>query len=94
MNLSREVSSPDTDTSTVGSSSVTNLIQETANGHGSLHRRRQSLTSSDDEILRANETQCGGNNGAGCCSSVSAVRTVVDIEDLTTQRSINNDIEK
>ncbi|XP_055627992.1 integral membrane protein GPR155 [Toxorhynchites rutilus septentrionalis] len=94
MNLSREVSSPDTDTSTVGSSSVTNLIQEATNGHGSLHRRRQSITSSDDEILRANSgTECEGTNAGGCCSSAGAARTVVDIEDLRIQRSISNDIE-
>lgn len=93
MTLSREVSSPDTDSSTVGSSSVTNLIEEAANGHGSLHRRRHSVTSSDEEILRGNDSGCGGSNGNGCCSSGNTVRTVVDIEDLIIQRSINNDIE-
>ncbi|XP_062542694.1 lysosomal cholesterol signaling protein [Armigeres subalbatus] len=103
MTLSREVSSPETDTSTLGASSVTNLIQDgpgAASHNGSaLHRRRQSVTSSDDEILRGSDTGCGGANSGGCCSTgggganANGGRTVVDIEDLVIQRSINNDIE-
>ncbi|KAL1375865.1 hypothetical protein pipiens_004568 [Culex pipiens pipiens] len=96
MALSREVSSPDADTATVvgSTSSVTNLIQEAANGNG-IHRRRHSVTSSDDEILRGGDIDGGCNGGGnGCCSSNrGAVRSVVDIEDLVAQRSINNDIE-
>uniref|UniRef100_A0A8D8N5X4 Integral membrane protein GPR155 n=1 Tax=Culex pipiens TaxID=7175 RepID=A0A8D8N5X4_CULPI len=96
MALSREVSSPDADTATVvgSTSSVTNLIQEAVNGNG-IHRRRHSVTSSDDEILRGGDTDGGCNGGGnGCCSSNrGAIRSVVDIEDLVAQRSINNDIE-
>ncbi|XP_021697452.1 integral membrane protein GPR155 [Aedes aegypti] len=103
MTLSREVSSPETDTSTLGASSVTNLIQQspTAAGHHSrtVHRRRPSVTSSDDEILRGGSGGCGGSNGGGCCSagngggSSNGGRTVVDIEDLVVQQSVNNDLE-
>ncbi|XP_053685109.1 integral membrane protein GPR155 [Sabethes cyaneus] len=98
LTLSREVSSPDTDSSTMGSSSVANLIQEEmANGTtgetsgSTVQRRRHSLTSSDDEILRGNNhsDECGGSNG--CCSNRNSVRTVVDIEDLLIQRSVSND---
>ncbi|XP_055603082.1 integral membrane protein GPR155 [Uranotaenia lowii] len=97
LSLSREVSSPDTESSTVGSSSVTNLIQQESSINGGVHRRRHSLTSSDDEILRGRESGCEGNgDGNGCCSARSGTtspRTVVDIEDLIIQRSLNNDIE-
>ncbi|XP_058458341.1 integral membrane protein GPR155 [Malaya genurostris] len=92
MTLSREVSSPDMDSSTVGSSSVTNLIQEsTHHNDDKVHRRRHSLTSSDDEILRANDKiGCDGTNSNGCCTSRNTVRSVVDIEDLIIQQSVNN----
>uniref|UniRef100_A0A1Q3FIN3 Putative membrane transport protein n=1 Tax=Culex tarsalis TaxID=7177 RepID=A0A1Q3FIN3_CULTA len=100
MALSREVSSPDADAATVvgSTSSVTNLIQEVANGNGGgggIHRRRHSVTSSDDEILRGGSDGGGCNGGGdGCCSSNrGTIRTVVDIEDLVVQRSLNNDIE-
>ncbi|XP_065086485.1 lysosomal cholesterol signaling protein [Ochlerotatus camptorhynchus] len=96
MTLSREVSSPDTDTSTLGASSVTNLIQETPNTteHSrTVHRRRHSMTSSDDEMLRGNDSGCGAG-ASGCCSAgANTRRTVVDIEDLVVRGSVNNDIE-
>ncbi|XP_058838911.1 integral membrane protein GPR155 [Topomyia yanbarensis] len=92
LTLSREVSCPDADGSTVGSSSVTNLIPESSNDEGgSVHRRRHSITSSDDEILRGNDkTDCGGSNSNGCCTNRNIVRSVVDIEDLVVQRSVND----
>uniref|UniRef100_A0A182LZ44 DEP domain-containing protein n=1 Tax=Anopheles culicifacies TaxID=139723 RepID=A0A182LZ44_9DIPT len=105
LTLSREVSSPDTDTSPVTTSSVVNLL--TGGGNSTVHqRRRHSVTSSDDEILPATVAGCetgavrnggcsDGNGGAGggCCSSSSAtIRTVVDIEDLAIGASINNDV--
>ncbi|XP_058126638.1 integral membrane protein GPR155 [Anopheles coustani] len=100
LTLSREVSSPDTETVTTTSSVVNLLTGSTGNGTV-VHRRRHSVTSSDDEILTTglsgcesvgNGTGCGVNTGnGGCCSSSSAtVRTVVDIEDLAINNSINN----
>uniref|UniRef100_A0A4Y0BIG8 DEP domain-containing protein n=1 Tax=Anopheles funestus TaxID=62324 RepID=A0A4Y0BIG8_ANOFN len=105
LTLSREVSSPDTDTSPVTTSSVVNLLA--GGGNSTIHqRRRRSVTSSDDEILPAAvATGCvsptvgnGGCNdakGGGCCSSSSGtIRTVVDIEDLAIGASINNDVDE
>uniref|UniRef100_A0AAG5D405 DEP domain-containing protein n=1 Tax=Anopheles atroparvus TaxID=41427 RepID=A0AAG5D405_ANOAO len=96
LTLSREVSSPDTDT--VTTSSIVNLLSQGSTSNSTVHRRRQSVTSSDDEILAAGLSGCEGgvaNGGCGanggCCSSSSAtVRTVVDIEDLAIGSSINN----
>uniref|UniRef100_A0A675B322 Uncharacterized protein n=1 Tax=Anopheles darlingi TaxID=43151 RepID=A0A675B322_ANODA len=67
MTLSREVSSPDADTSTLASGSAVNLLGASSTGTG-VHRRRTSVTSSDDEILSANgrvgaTSGCNGNNG-------------------------------
>ncbi|XP_053662754.1 integral membrane protein GPR155 [Anopheles marshallii] len=102
LTLSREVSSPDTDTSPVTSSSVVNLL--TGGGNSTIHqRRRHSVTSSDDEILPAAATRCeqapvgnggcsDGKSGACCSSSSGTIRTVVDIEDLAIGASINNDV--
>ncbi|XP_053674350.1 integral membrane protein GPR155 [Anopheles nili] len=102
LTLSREVSSPEADSSPVTTSSVVNLL--TGGGNSTIHqRRRHSVTSSDDEILPTSGCQpgvgnggCSGaagtpNGGAGCCSSSSGtIRTVVDIEDLAIGSSINN----
>uniref|UniRef100_A0A182JSX1 DEP domain-containing protein n=1 Tax=Anopheles christyi TaxID=43041 RepID=A0A182JSX1_9DIPT len=107
LTLSREVSSPDTDTSPVTTSSVVNLL--TGEGNSTIHqRRRHSVTSSDDEILPTRTAGCetapvsngsvacgdgkGGGVGGCCSSSSGTIRTVVDIEDLALSASINNDV--
>uniref|UniRef100_A0A182P130 DEP domain-containing protein n=1 Tax=Anopheles epiroticus TaxID=199890 RepID=A0A182P130_9DIPT len=57
LTLSREVSSPDTDSSPVTTSSVVNLL--TGGGNSIVHqRRRRSVPSSDDEILPARVIGC------------------------------------
>uniref|UniRef100_A0A182NM57 DEP domain-containing protein n=1 Tax=Anopheles dirus TaxID=7168 RepID=A0A182NM57_9DIPT len=62
MTLSREVSSPDTDTSPVTTSSVANLL--TGGGNSTVHqRRRHSVTSSDDEILPVRATTTVATGG-------------------------------
>ncbi|XP_058053972.1 integral membrane protein GPR155 isoform X1 [Anopheles bellator] len=69
LTLSREVSSPDTDTSTLASGSAVNLLSPAGNGNSTIHRRRRSITSSDDEILPANGANmvgsCSGGDGGG-----------------------------
>ncbi|XP_041770116.1 integral membrane protein GPR155 [Anopheles merus] len=69
LTLSREVSSPDTDSSPVTTSSVVNLLAD-GGGNSTIHqRRRRSVTSSDDEILPARivaAAAAAASVGGGC----------------------------
>lgn len=65
---------------------------------GGIRRRfdiEKDTESSDDEVRPIKNQVCGGadsRNGV-CCSSVSPIKTVVDIEDILVRKSINNDTE-
>lgn len=91
LNLSREVSSPDSDTTTLttadSSSNIRNSrssvrrVDSGLNFHINGIRRRKSVSSSDDE----DSPSCsGGQSGGACCSAatVKEIKTVVDIEDI------------
>jgi hypothetical protein len=90
LNLSREVSSPDSDTTTLTtpSNSRTNISRAIQRNDSDINfpingiRRRKSTSSSDEDDNPGCSGTSNGNNA--CCSAAvtTEVKTVVDIEDL------------
>lgn len=95
LNLSREVSSGDSETTTLTTanssatvSSSIGRVDSRLNFHINGVRRRKSISSSDDE---ENPGCSGSQQGGTCCSALKKdvkVKTVVDIEDIVPKEPI------
>ncbi|XP_055384232.1 integral membrane protein GPR155 [Condylostylus longicornis] len=88
LTLSRELSNPESESQNIRSNSTANLIQNEITQNGGIRQRNTNCPSSDDENVTSEISDCG--NGNGCCSGSTTTTTVVDIEDLLTNRATSN----